>query len=295
MEVLAGENNLVATVRESNCIFKFDFSKVYWNSRLQNEHDRIVNTFKKGQFICDVMAGVGPFSIPAAKNKQCIVYANDLNPMSYSALVENIKLNKVGKLVIPFNIDGRRFVKSSFRNLVLKAPNPRSDSKYQLFDHVVMNLPATALEFLDSFVGVFHKSSLFSVPSEQSSDSESNKLHHNLKTIPSTTNQSTFLSEENYQDFIDFLKTSNMPLIHVHCFSKSEDATSDIINRAAHSLCLTDPTEILDLKESSSVTWVRKVAPNKDMYCLTFRLLKSVALMDPLNTQLSQHLNIIIL
>jgi tRNA (guanine37-N1)-methyltransferase len=40
------------------------------------------------------MAGVGPFSIPAAK-KGAFVYANDLNPESYRWLCENKKLNKV--------------------------------------------------------------------------------------------------------------------------------------------------------------------------------------------------------
>lgn len=40
------------------------------------------------------MAGVGPFSVPAAK-KGAIVYANDLNPASYESLCENIRLNKV--------------------------------------------------------------------------------------------------------------------------------------------------------------------------------------------------------
>ncbi len=42
----------------------------------------------------DVMAGVGPFSIPAVK-KGAFVYCNDLNPESYKWLLENIKLNKV--------------------------------------------------------------------------------------------------------------------------------------------------------------------------------------------------------
>jgi tRNA (guanine37-N1)-methyltransferase len=55
-------------------------------------------TFKPIYFsfenIGDVFAGVGPFAIPTAK-KGCIVYANDLNPMSYKYLLENISLNKV--------------------------------------------------------------------------------------------------------------------------------------------------------------------------------------------------------
>jgi tRNA (guanine37-N1)-methyltransferase len=45
----------------------------------------------------DVFAGVGPFALPAAK-KGCNVYANDLNPVSYKWMVENVKLNKVSGL-----------------------------------------------------------------------------------------------------------------------------------------------------------------------------------------------------
>jgi len=43
----------------------------------------------------DMFAGIGPFAIPAAKNRGCVVYANDLNPISYQYLKENIRLNKV--------------------------------------------------------------------------------------------------------------------------------------------------------------------------------------------------------
>lgn len=42
-----------------------------------------------------MFAGVGPFSIPAAKNIGCAVYANDLNPQSYYYLKQNVILNKV--------------------------------------------------------------------------------------------------------------------------------------------------------------------------------------------------------
>lgn len=46
--------------------------KVYWNSRLETEHKRLVDTFKAGQVVVDVMAGIGPFAIPAAQ-KGCKV------------------------------------------------------------------------------------------------------------------------------------------------------------------------------------------------------------------------------
>lgn len=79
---------------EHDCKFRFDFSKVYWNSRLQTEHARLVETFKTSEVIVDGFAGVGPFAVPAGK-KGCAVLASDLNPASAEALAGNVKLNKV--------------------------------------------------------------------------------------------------------------------------------------------------------------------------------------------------------
>ena len=94
MEVLAGDDDFMATQNENSCRFKFDFSKVYWNSRLQKEHERLIAMFKEGEFVADVFAGVGPFAVPAAK-KGVFVIANDLNPESYKWLSHNAHLNKV--------------------------------------------------------------------------------------------------------------------------------------------------------------------------------------------------------
>lgn len=143
MEILAGSTDMITELRENECRFKFDFSKVYWNSRLQAEHRRLVRMFKKGEYVCDVMAGVGPFSIPAVK-KGCIVYANDLNPVSFEWLCENIKLNKMTENIHTYNLDGREFIKKAVRDLTQAH-----------FDHFIMNLPATAIEFLDAFRGIY--------------------------------------------------------------------------------------------------------------------------------------------
>ena len=43
MELLAGEEDFQVTVKENGCTFEFDFSKVYWNPRLSQEHSRIVD------------------------------------------------------------------------------------------------------------------------------------------------------------------------------------------------------------------------------------------------------------
>ena len=43
--------------------FSFNFGKVYWNSRLQREHTRLVDSLPQGTTVADMMAGVGPFAV----------------------------------------------------------------------------------------------------------------------------------------------------------------------------------------------------------------------------------------
>ena len=78
--------------------FRLDFSKVYWNSRLETEHARLVRLFEPSDVVIDIMAGIGPFAVPAA-HKGCSVYANDLNPESAHWLAVNVQLNRVKSLV----------------------------------------------------------------------------------------------------------------------------------------------------------------------------------------------------
>ncbi len=106
MEVLAGDHDFITTQHESGCTFTFDFSKVYWNSRLQGEHDRLIALLQPGEVIADVMAGVGPFAVPAAK-KGCYVLGNDLNPESVKWMRENRIKNKVGVDLLYLSLDRR--------------------------------------------------------------------------------------------------------------------------------------------------------------------------------------------
>ena len=107
--------------------------QVYWNSRLEQEHARLTDSFLPGQRVLDVMAGIGPFAIPAAlrgcqvssqltalalaaarssQGKGCLqVAANDLNPDSHRYLVKNIQRNRVASAVQPFCVDGRAFIR----------------------------------------------------------------------------------------------------------------------------------------------------------------------------------------
>ncbi|KAG1709977.1 hypothetical protein DVH05_016986 [Phytophthora capsici] len=141
MEVLAGDDDMEVEVHESKATFRFNYAEVYWNSRLQQEHLRIIRQIKPHDVVCDMMCGIGPFAIPVALNGSK-VFANDLNPRSFHYLKENIVLNKVEKLVTPYNLDGREFLATLL-------------NEKKQFTQVLMNLPAIALEFLDAFPGQF--------------------------------------------------------------------------------------------------------------------------------------------
>jgi tRNA (guanine37-N1)-methyltransferase len=157
MEVIAGnqeEGWSRVCLKEEGCQYELDFRQVYWNSRLGGEHRRLVDIIhqdakakKKEQdqtlVVADLMAGIGPFAIPlTCKGKgenEVKVYANDLNPASYEYLEINAKKNKCENLQC-YNMDARAFC----HHLLDKGIE---------FNHVIMNLPATAPEFLDAFRG----------------------------------------------------------------------------------------------------------------------------------------------
>lgn len=146
MEVLAGGRNLITSVKENGCMFYLDFEKVYWNSRLETEHRRIVNSLDADGILVDAFCGVGPFAIPAAKQNKCKkVYANDLNPTSVEYLNKNIKANGIPPVKIETSCSCARDL---IRNLIeRKIP----------IGTVVMNFPAGAPEFLDMFNGLYTK------------------------------------------------------------------------------------------------------------------------------------------
>ncbi|CAK9154419.1 unnamed protein product [Ilex paraguariensis] len=125
-EVLAGENDMVTEVKQYRATFKLDYSLVYWNSRLEHEHLRLVSQFRAGETICDMFAGIGPFAIPAAQ-KGCLVYANDLNPDSIHYLKINAEINKVNDHVCTYNLDAREFISQ-----LLAVPSWKSHPEYDV-------------------------------------------------------------------------------------------------------------------------------------------------------------------
>ena len=142
LELIAGVPEYRVEVIEHGSRYHLDVRHVYWNSRLQTEHRHLVSTFNDGDIVLDATCGIGPFAIPAAKIKNCTVYANDKNPKSVHYLKENVTLNKVASHVRCFNGDARAFI----REQVAAGVRPH---------HIVLNLPALSIEFLDAIVGAF--------------------------------------------------------------------------------------------------------------------------------------------
>lgn len=135
-EVVAGEPRTETIHREYGCRYKVDLAKAYFTLRLSTERSRILSWVKEGDVVVDMFAGVGPYSILLAKSKKpSRVIAIDKNPDAVYYLKENITLNSV-------------------KNIEAIEGDAREEAKRfaGTADHVIMNLPHSAHEFLDSAV-----------------------------------------------------------------------------------------------------------------------------------------------
>jgi tRNA (guanine37-N1)-methyltransferase len=247
MEILAKESedfdDMVIETKENGCGFKLDFATVYWNPRLSTEHLRIVEKLrKKTDVVYDVFAGVGPFAVPAAK-KGCQVMANDLNPESFKWLEINAKKNKVGEHLKAYQLDGRVFIRDIVGKHLLEEWLKYERMELTLIKkyHIVMNLPALAMEFLDAFRGWM--------------DSE--------------------------QEAVEGLKDWILPQIHCYCFLKGEfEDPKKAVQDRVESVLKSPVSQIEEIVN------VRNVAPNKEMYRISFTLPRNVILSNSGNKKL---------
>ena len=49
MEVLAGDPDLETEVKQYRARFRLNYGDVYWNSRLEQEHRRLTDSFRKDE------------------------------------------------------------------------------------------------------------------------------------------------------------------------------------------------------------------------------------------------------
>lgn len=158
IDLLKGDADYQVQVKENGVSFEFDFSSVYWNPRLSTEHERLVKLLKPNDYLYDVFAGVGPFSVPAGR--KCVnVLSNDLNPHSFKWLEHNVTKNKCKKYVKTFNKDGREFILNDVKESLLERIQQRKSDPGDFSIHIAMNLPALSATFLDAFVGLLKNNS----------------------------------------------------------------------------------------------------------------------------------------
>ena len=121
--------------REYGCEYLLDIAEVYFSPRLATERHRVAEQVAEGERAFDMFAGVGPFAVPFAKRGAEVV-AVDVNERAVEYLRENVRRNGVEDRVTAIEGDVREVT-----------------GEYEGWaDRIVMNLPHSAGEFLDSAV-----------------------------------------------------------------------------------------------------------------------------------------------
>jgi tRNA (guanine37-N1)-methyltransferase len=133
--------------------------------------------------------------------------------------------------------------------------------------HILMNLPATAVEFLDVFGEVRKKKEERHTHTEMGGEEKEGKRE--TQTNPQRENRGNEKEEDDEEEeegLFDYL--TERPFVHVYCFSKAEDPTTEALERASAILGYT----FKNGEGGVSVHRVRDVAPKKEMLCLSFPL-----------------------
>lgn len=148
LEHLTGDNRTVTEYKEHGCRFQVDVAKAYFSPRLSTERQRIAGLVSDDETIVNMFAGVGTYSIIAAKaNRTCKVYSIDSNPVANDLCIQNVKLNKVADRVFPICADATQAITAQLAGVA---------------DRVLMPLPERAKEFVGPAVaalkerGVIH-------------------------------------------------------------------------------------------------------------------------------------------
>lgn len=173
LEILAGEDNTETEYREFGCRFTVDVKNAFFSPRLSTERERIANLIQNGEVMTNMFAGIGMFSITAAKKKKCTVYSLDINPVASKLCETNIGLNKLAGNIISINGDASEIIKEQ---LVDKS------------DRTLMVLPERSDEFLESAINTTKDGGIIHYYSHIHADKKTNagKLseEHYLKVTP---------------------------------------------------------------------------------------------------------------
>jgi tRNA (guanine37-N1)-methyltransferase len=173
LEVLAGEDRTETEYKEFGCRFTVDVANAFFSPRLSNERERIANLIQDGETMVNMFAGIGMFSIMAAKKKRCTVYSIDINPIASKLCEKNIELNKLAGKVVSINGDTSKIIEEQLQDKG---------------DRTLMLLPEKSDEFLESAIkttkdgGIIHYYS--HIHADKKSDAGKLSEKHYLEVAP---------------------------------------------------------------------------------------------------------------
>lgn len=149
LEVIAGEPRTETIYREGGCSFKVDLAKAYFSPRLATDRLRVAKLVKPGEVVVNLFAGVGCYSVLIAKYSEAArVYSIDKNPSAFEYMRENIRINKVGDIVVPVLGDARDVVENRLAGQADRVLMPLPELARDFFD--------VALKALKPYGGVIH-------------------------------------------------------------------------------------------------------------------------------------------
>lgn len=163
---LAGKRIPIAIHNESGFYYVVDFSKVFFNPRMEGERRRVSSMTQEGEKFIDMFTGVGPFAIPMAK-KDGTGYAIDINSAAIKLLKINIQLNRVKDQLVPVLGDAKEVVKTIEEKV----------------DRIIMNYPENSFEFLDTALFALKKKGVIHFYCFSWGESEKQALHAVKKKI----------------------------------------------------------------------------------------------------------------
>lgn len=132
-EIIYGQET-ETIVKEHGCRFLVDPTKVYYSVKLSGERERVTGLVEEGERVLVMFAGVGPYAIIAARNRNpSQVIGVEANSKAVEYFKRNIELNKVEDKVKAYGGDVKDVV-------------PLLDGK---FDRILMPSPNTAEMFVD--------------------------------------------------------------------------------------------------------------------------------------------------
>jgi len=135
-EVLVGDSTETVHT-EYGTELAVDLADVFFSPRLATERHRVAEQVQSGEHALDMFAGVGPFAIPFAERGATVV-AVDVNERAIDYLRANAERNGVADRITAIAGDVRD-VTEDYENWA---------------DRIVMNLPHSADEFLDTAVAL---------------------------------------------------------------------------------------------------------------------------------------------